>query len=180
MRLPFQTLAMAALGLLSSAVHAAWPERPIRLVVPYPAGGAADSIARVVATQLSERLKQQVLVENRAGAGGTVGAQAVAQAPADGYTFLYDATSFAVNPNLPGFQAFEWNAVFAPAATPADIVARMEGELQQVLAQPAVRQRLDELGAWPAAAGARELDRFVKAETAQWARVIKTAGITLD
>src|SRR5690349_12133104 len=92
-------LAAACLA-ANTHVHAAWPDKPIRLVVPYSPGGAADALARAVATDLGLRLKQQVIVENKPGAGGTIGAQSVATATADGYTFLYDATSFAVNPSL--------------------------------------------------------------------------------
>lgn len=308
----------AAMAALSA--HAAWPDRPIKLVVPYPAGGAADALARVIATELGTRLKQQVLVENKAGAGGTIGAQAVAQAPTDGYTFLYDATSFAVNPSLfpklgfsyakdfapigmvariptllvvpvnspertvselvqrarakpgsvtyasagnggaahlsgelfahgfklslvhvpykggapaltdlaggqvdmmfsavtacgplvkagklralatafdhriesmpqvptvaesglSGFSAYEWNAIWAPAATPADVVKRMETELREVIKSPVVHQRLADLGALPAGGGAKELADFVNTETAKWAGVIKSSNIKLD
>lgn len=309
---------VASIAALSA--HAAWPDKPIKLVVPYAAGGAADALARVVATELGTRLKQQVIVENKAGAGGIIGAQAVAQAPADGYTFLYDATSFAVNPNLfpklgfsyakdfapigmvariptllvvpanspektiadlvqrarskpgqvnyasagnggaahlsgelfasgfklslvhvpykggapaltdlaggqvemmfsavtasgplvkagklralatafdrriesmpqvptvaesglPGFSAYEWNAIWAPAATPPDVVKRMEAELREALKSPAVHQRLADLGALPAGGGARELADFVNAETTKWAGVIKSSNIKLD
>lgn len=314
-------MAVVASGALTTlTAHAAWPDKPIKLVVPYAAGGAADALARVVATELSTRLKQPVVVENKGGAGGTVGAQAVAQAPADGHTFLYDATSFTVNPylypklgfsyakdfapvamvaqiptllvvpatspfktvadlvkhakanpgrqsyasagnggaahltgelfkhglgfsavhipykggapaltdlaggqvdwmfsavtasaplvkagrlraiatafdrridsqpdlptvaelGLPGFRAYEWNAVFAPATTPPDIVQRMETELRDVLKAPAVRERLAAMGALPASGGAKELGDFVRTESAKWASVIKTAGIKLD
>ena len=314
----------AILASLAAAVactaHAAWPDKPVKLVVPYAPGGAADALARLVAGELGTRLKQQMIVENKAGAGGTIGAQAVAQSPADGYTFLYDATSFTVNPSLfpklgfdygrdcvpvgmvarvptllvvppnspvnsvadlvqraranpgktnyasagnggaahlsaelfeqgsklglvqvpykggapaltdlaggqvdmmfsaitasgplvkagrlkaiatafdrriesmpqlptvaesglPGFGAYEWNAIWAPAATPADIVTRMEADLREALAQPGVRQRLAELGALPASGGAKELGDFVRTETTKWAGVIKAAHIKLD
>ena len=93
------TILVAATISIACAAHAAWPDKPVRIVVPYAVGGAADALARVIAAELGIRLKQPIIVENKAGAGGTIGAQAVAQAPADGYTFLYDATSFAVNPS---------------------------------------------------------------------------------
>ena len=66
-----------------------FPNKPIRLIVGYAAGGGADALARLTATQLTESLGQQVFVENRAGAGGTLAADAVAKAPADGYTLLF-------------------------------------------------------------------------------------------
>jgi len=86
----FATLACAALT-VSAAVHAAWPERPVRLVVPYSPGGATDVIGRIVAQHLGEALGQQVVVENKAGASGNIGAGEVARARADGYTLLMGA-----------------------------------------------------------------------------------------
>lgn len=93
-------LATACMVIGMSAAHAQWPDKPIKLVVPYPAGGAADNTARIMAQHLGERLKQQIIVDNRPGASGTIGAAYVAKAPADGYTLLLDATSYAVNPSL--------------------------------------------------------------------------------
>ncbi|MBK6007934.1 tripartite tricarboxylate transporter substrate binding protein [Ramlibacter ginsenosidimutans] len=92
----------------------AWPEHPIKLVVPYPAGGNADSTARLLATQLSHRLGQQVVVDNRPGGGGTIGAGLVAKAPADGYTLLLDATAFTVNPSLYPKLPYDAAKDFAP------------------------------------------------------------------
>jgi tripartite-type tricarboxylate transporter receptor subunit TctC len=83
-----------------SAAWAAWPDKPIRMVVPYAAGGGADGAARVVGERLGAALGQQVVVDNRAGAGGVIGADAVAKAPPDGYTMLFDASAYAANPAL--------------------------------------------------------------------------------
>jgi tripartite-type tricarboxylate transporter receptor subunit TctC len=77
-----------------------YPTRPIRLLVPYPAGGGADFMARLVAPMLSERLGQQVFVDNRGGAGGTIGTAIVAKAPADGYTVLLAASNLAWSVSL--------------------------------------------------------------------------------
>jgi tripartite-type tricarboxylate transporter receptor subunit TctC len=74
-------------------VHAAYPDRPIKLIVPYPPGGATDVIGRILAKNLGESLGQQVLVENRGGAGGNIGAEAVAKANPDGYTLLMGAVT---------------------------------------------------------------------------------------
>lgn len=95
---PLLTAAVVVLGM--GVAHAEWPDKPIKLVVPYPAGGAADNTARILAQYLGERLKQPIIVDNRPGASGTIGASYVAKAPADGYTLLLDATSYTVNPSL--------------------------------------------------------------------------------
>ena len=81
--------AVLALTLLADLpARAEFPERPIKIVVPYPPGGTSDLLARAIAPRLAERLRQTVLVENRPGAGGVIGSQAVAKSPADGYTLL--------------------------------------------------------------------------------------------
>ena len=91
---------IAACALAAGLAHAAFPERPITLVVPYAPGGAADAVARVVATRMGVKLGTSVVVDNKAGASGTIGASFVAKAPADGYTMLYDATPHSINPHL--------------------------------------------------------------------------------
>ncbi len=303
-----------------AADNDAWPARPVRLVVPYAAGGNADATARAFATQLSERLGQQVIVDNRPGGGGTIGATAVAKSPADGYTLLLDATAFAVNPLLmprlpyggpsdfapislltraplllvvpanspfqsvadlvrfarskPGKLSYasagnggaqhlagelfkqaakvsithipyrggapaltdliagqvdlmfsatsasgpfvragklralgvtasrraesfpqlptlaeqgfaevevsEWNGLFAPAGTPAAVLARLESEARALVPAPALARRWAEMGVQGAGTTSAEFARFLDAEGKRWGRVIKTAGITLD
>lgn len=93
--------ALAPLPAISFA-QANWPTQPIRLVVPYPAGGGTDFFARVVAPGMGEALGQPIVIENKPGASGIIGATAVAkQYPADGYTFLLgDMTTYAVNPSM--------------------------------------------------------------------------------
>ena len=86
------SLAAACLLTGASVAHAdTYPDRPIKLVIPYAVGGSTDQTGRLVAKSLAERLGQPVVVENRAGAGGTVGQDFVAKAPADGYTLLFSA-----------------------------------------------------------------------------------------
>lgn len=92
-------LAAGLLGLatITTAQAQAWPAKPVKLVVPYPPGGPTDIVARVVAQHLSEQTGQQFVVENKAGAGGNLGAEAVARSPADGYTLLVATTAHAIN-----------------------------------------------------------------------------------
>jgi len=287
--------------------------------VPYPAGGAADQTARGLSTVLGERLKTPIIIDNRPGAGGSIGAAAVAQAPADGYTLLLDATGFTVNPHLitlpfdpvkdlapvsllmqvpmllvvptqapwrnlneliqaarakpgslsfasagngsaqhlagelfkqrqqlfithipyrggapalndlmagqvdmmfsamsasgplvkggklralavtagtrvpslpalptvaesgsPGFVAQEWNGLWVPAKTPPDILARLETEVRAAMASPELQQRLAAQGAQAVGSSHADFNRFLQAESRQWAQVIRTAGITLN
>lgn len=307
-------------GPASAADPEAWPARPIRLIVPYPAGGNADSTARALALALGERLGQPLIVDNRPGGGGTIGAAAVAKSAPDGYTLLLDATAFSVNPVLlprlpynaatdfapialitraplllvvpaaspfqnvadlvraakarPGrlsyasagnggaqhlagelfkqsarvsithipyrggapaltdlvsgqidlmfsaasasgpfvragklralavasaqrIEAFpdlptlaqqgiadaevaEWNGLFAPAGTPAAILARLESETRAVVAGPALSRRWAEMGVQGAGLPAREFARFVDSESARWGRLIQNVGIRPD
>lgn len=89
-----------ASAVVAGAAHAAFPERTITIVVPYAPGGAADALARQLAVRMGTRLGTSVIVDNRPGASGTIGQAFVARAPADGYTMLYDATPFSINPAL--------------------------------------------------------------------------------
>ncbi len=91
---------VAAVALAAGLAQAAFPERPITIVVPYAPGGAADAVARVIATRMGEKLGSSVIVDNKPGASGTIGESFVAKAPADGYTMLYDATPYSINPHL--------------------------------------------------------------------------------
>lgn len=91
---------VAAVALAAGLAQAAFPERPITIVVPYAPGGAADAVARVIATRMGEKLGGSVIVDNKPGASGTIGESFVAKAPADGYTMLYDATPYSINPHL--------------------------------------------------------------------------------
>ncbi|POR50325.1 Bug family tripartite tricarboxylate transporter substrate binding protein [Bosea psychrotolerans] len=93
-------IAAVLLALSPVPTLAQYPDRPIKMVVPYAAGGGADSTARIVGQQMSQALGQQIVIENRPGAGGVIGADFVAKAPADGYTLLFDASAFAANPTL--------------------------------------------------------------------------------
>lgn len=109
-------LALTATTLLTSAqaLAQAWPTKSISLVVTYPAGGGADAMARLIAPKLGEALGQTVVVENKPGASGQIGASAVAKAAADGYTLMLDASSFAVNPALFAKLPYDSDKAFRP------------------------------------------------------------------
>jgi tripartite-type tricarboxylate transporter receptor subunit TctC len=80
------TVLLVALACAAASALAEYPDKPVKIIVPYPPGGTTDILARVIAQRLGERLKQSFIVENRGGASGAIGAQAVARSPADGYT----------------------------------------------------------------------------------------------
>jgi len=313
--------AVAGAALLaSSTAWAAYPERPITMVVTYPPGGTVDMVARLVGPRLAEKLGQPVVVGDRGGAGGMIGGAVVAKAQSDGYTLMLDASNHAQNPALhskmqfdtlkdfapvslllrvpnmlvvtpsapfqsvadvirqgkdtahpvyfasagpgsaqhlagelfnllagthlehvaykgggpamldvmagqvpvmfasmgsgwqhvkngklralavggvtrsptapdlptiaesgvPGYESYEWNAVFAPAGTPPAILQQVSAALAEVLKEPAVAKALAGIGAETIGSTPAELDTFRKAEIAKWQQVAKEAHLTLD
>src|SRR5687767_13582133 len=93
--------AWLAFGIGQSAIAQDFPTKPVRLIVPFAAGGASDILGRILAQKLTERMGQQVVVDNRPGAGGSIGAQAAVRSAPDGYTVLLGSTSeIAINPWL--------------------------------------------------------------------------------
>ncbi len=315
------TLAVPALASAGSAQEAAYPSRPLRMIVPFAAGGAADLVARVTAQGMGEELGQPVVVENRGGSGGVIGSEAMLAAPPDGYTIAFHSLSSAVlnaglyrnlsfevrqaflpvslvglvpnivvvNPRvpattlaeliallkrepgrrsyassgagtivhlsghmlcqqagvemvhvpyrgsgpamsdliagtvdmmvdtlptvipairagtlralavtttrrnaavpevptaqeagLPGYETYNWQAVFMPRGTPATVLARLEQAAVQGLKRPAIAARLAEAGMEVRPEGAAALARFWDAQLAQWLPVVRASGATAD
>lgn len=117
-------LALAAAPLLvgnAFAQQAAWPNKMVKLIVPFPAGGPTDTASRILGQKLSERLKQTVLVENRPGASGSIAAAQVAKSPADGYTLVMLATPTLLAPHLYKTAGYDTVKDFAPVATVYDL-----------------------------------------------------------
>jgi tripartite-type tricarboxylate transporter receptor subunit TctC len=107
----------AACAGAASAQPSRWPERPIRMIVPFQPGSSSDTVARIVATQLGKRLGQQIIVDNRVGASGNVGTEAVARAEPDGYTLgLANTSTHAVAPSLAGTLGYDPAKDFAPVS----------------------------------------------------------------
>lgn len=309
-------LALTATG----SAFAAYPDKPITLVVSYPPGGTVDLVARLISPELEKELGQTVIVDNKGGAGGMIGGAQVARAKPDGYTLLMDASNHAQNPalrknmnfdtladfapvslvlkvpnvlvvnpetdintvadvlakdkaqpkslyyassgpgsaqhlagelfnmkagsqlvhvpykgggpamidvmsnqvpmmfaslgsswkhissnklravavggskpspllpNVPtlasagldGYESYEWNAIFAPAGTPDDVLNTLSSAISKVLANPEVRQRLNDLGAEVIGSNPSELRSFVEAEISKWKEVATQANIQLD
>lgn len=121
------------LGVAWSGAAAAetYPARPVRVVVPFPPGGPSDVLARVITQKLSESLKQQFYVDNRGGAGGTLGAELVSRSPADGYTLLFGSTTIlAVSPTMYPHLAYDPASAFSPiglfASVPLSLVVNRD------------------------------------------------------
>ena len=293
-----------------------YPARPVRIVVPWPPGGAADNVARVISQKITQTYGYQTVVDNRAGAGSIIGTEIVAKSPPDGYTLLDAAAAHSINPALnklpfdtvkdfapitmlmvtpnllvahpslpaksikelialakaypgqltfasagvgssphmagelfnylakvnmvhvpykgggpavtdlmgghvqlffssiattmpylkggkvkgiavtsakrsrsapefptiaesgiPGYELYEWNALFAPAGTPADIIAKLNADFGKVLAAADVQEKLFEFGAEPTSSTADQLQSHVVREMAKWDKVVKAMGI---
>lgn len=296
----------------------AWPSRPVRVMVPYPPAGGADTTARIVYAKMGQLLGQQFVIENKGGAGGTIAEALMAKAEPDGYSVLHDATAFSVNaalyPNLPfdyakdfdpvalvslvpnilvvtpsldvktmadviayakaqpggiemassgngtlqhlslemfrfmtgvkvnhvpyrgggvaltdvmagqvkfffsngssvvglikggkvkaiahtgkgrlaslpdippvsdtipGFEAYEWNGVFVPHGTPAGVVEKLNGAVNEALASREVKERFEQLNIDSRATTPEEFRAFVKEQTGRWGKVVKEANIKL-
>jgi tripartite-type tricarboxylate transporter receptor subunit TctC len=297
-----------------------WPSKPINVIVTYPAGGGADAMARLLAPKLGEALGQPIIIENKPGASGQIGATAVAKAAPDGYTLMLDASSFAVNPalfaklpydsdkafkpigvialfpnvllvnpsfpamsvkdlvvlakakknavsfassgngsaqhlagamfesaanvdmlhvpykgggpalndviggqvpvffgnlastlqhiqahklrslavtsakrslilpnvptmaesGLPGYEVYEWNAIFAPAGTPDSVIAKIATALQKAMDSPDVKARIAALGGEIQVTKPDAAQQFIRQQASLWARIVKERGIALD
>ena len=310
----------AALALSLAAGAQSFPTKPLRLVVTYPPGGGADLMARLIAPKMAETLGQPVVVENKPGASGQIGAGEVARAAPDGYTLLLDASSYSVNPSLyaklpydpakafapialiamfpnvlvvtpdfaardvkelvalakakpgtiafassgngsaqhlsgelfkqkagvdmthvpykggspamndvmggqvpvffanmasslahvkggklralaitgakrspalpnvptiaeagvPGYEVYEWNAIFVPAGTPAPVVAKIAESIAKALQNAELRERITSLGGEIAAYGPADTERFVREQTELWGRVVRAGNVKVE
>lgn len=319
----FKLRCVTLLGLVASQLAGyalswaqTYPSRPLRVVVPYPPGGAADNTARILWPRMSEAFGQQIVIDNRSGASGIIGADIVAKSTPDGYTLLHDASAFTVNPALrklpfdpvrdlspvallmrtpnmivvhpslpvtttrdlidlakaqpgritmgssgygsaphmagelfqymtkvkllhvpykggglvyadllggqvqlffgsiasalphvqggklkgialtsskrsrsapqmptiaesgvPGFEIYEWNALYVPAGTVPAIVTRLNTAINKLLETPDVQQRFFQLGAEVEPMTPAEVARYVRGEMAKWAKTVKETGI---
>ena len=137
-RLPGAALRVALLAALcciaaSAVAQSTWPDKPITMIVPFPPGGVADTVARPVAEALGRELRQSVIVENKAGAGGSVGIGFVARAPADGYTVLLSLSSISILPEAdailarkPAYQMSQFKPIARFTADPTVLAVRAD------------------------------------------------------
>ena len=195
----------AAAAQTAAPVTAAWPSKPLRLIVGYASGSSPDVQARPLAEPLSKALGQMVLVENERGAGGSIGADAVAKA-VHGHTIgvvavlplvqdgLLDALAVSsaqpspLAPMLPGMRELGsdaidievWNAVVAPATLPAVQTAHLSAMLKAILETPALRDKLLSQGWQAADPSPQALTRRIASDAASYRGVIENNQIKLD
>jgi tripartite-type tricarboxylate transporter receptor subunit TctC len=196
-RLYFSVLAAAVMILSSPAPVAAqpYPSKPIRIVTPYVAGEAADITARVIAQKLSDSFGTSAIVDNRAGANGMLGTDAVAKSRPDGYTLLLVASGpVVVNPSLypkvpydamkdlaPIVQAttYQWQGMFAPGGTDKSIIDKLNEATNRALQAPDVVDRLVNKGGNEIVGGTpNDFLNVIKADFTRYSKLIKEANIT--
>ena len=151
-------LALAALALLLPTAQAdTWPSRPLKLIVPFPPGGAADAVGRIYAEKLSEALKQPIVIDSKPGAGSAIGGDIAAKAAPDGYTLS-----------------------LAPAGQLTVPAADLAAELAVIARQPDLRKRLADLGLDTLNSTPAQFAALIRSDHAKWGEVIQRAGIRSD
>ncbi|MEA2912525.1 MAG: hypothetical protein QOJ15_4606, partial [Bradyrhizobium sp.] len=106
--------ASLAAGVMPARAQSGWPNKPVKVIVTYPPGGGADTTARILFQKLSEMWGKSFVIDNRGGAGGTIGAAVAAKSDPDGYTVMHDATAYSVNPALYPKLSFDYAKDFEP------------------------------------------------------------------
>ena len=156
----------------------AWPARPVRVVVPFPAGGPADVLGRVMAARFTESLKQQFVVDNRPGANGNIGANVVAKAANDGYTIMFATTGpLALNRLMYKTTPYDPMRDFAPVSLFADMPLIIANDW---LASTEGANRLRDMGARPIGGTPADLGAFVRSEYAKWQPVVEPIAAALQ
>ncbi len=178
--IPVAMVALAATALCSTASFAAgaWPTKTIRILAAGPTGGPIDVMSRLVGQKLSEQLGQSVVIDNRAGAGGTLATRIAVSATPDGHTLLCNSSQYAAAYSL--YKDYAWIAYFAPAGTPKAIVDKLNRSISAIVTAPDSRERLSALGFDPVNNSADQFTAYIKVEVSKWAKVIKESGARID
>jgi tripartite-type tricarboxylate transporter receptor subunit TctC len=185
----------ATSALAQAGKPAAWPTKPIRVVVPFNAGGATDIIARSIGEALAKRVGQPVVVDNRGGAAGILGTEAVAKAAPDGHTLMVSlSTSMLINQflytKLPtiheqgvtddAYSIFGWVAMGAPAGVPKEIVDQLYGHLREIAKDPKVLERITGAGFMPMMNSPQAFRENYQRDMPIWKALVEQAGAKLD
>jgi tripartite-type tricarboxylate transporter receptor subunit TctC len=209
----FVAIALACVA--QGALAQAYPLKPIRLVVGFTPSGGVDINARLLGPKLTEYLGQQVIIENRPGAGTNIANELVAKSPPDGYTLLVNTAAVAINLSLykkvpyeardfplanlgpkrsdqlpqvptmkeagiPGVEVVVWYGIFAPAATPHDVVVKLGDAIARAARAPDMQRKLQDLGAEPVGNTPEEFGKLYREEVTRWAEVVKVSGARAD
>ena len=170
--------AACALSLALPAAAQTYPAKPVRIIVPYAAGGNTDLTARAVAEKMTEAFKRQVIVENRP--GGATNQSGRIRGIAIGSLKRFPAV-----PDLPtfdesgvkGYEATTWFGMLAPAKTPKEILTRLNVEVDKAVKSADVRERFINDGLEPMGGSPDSFGKFIRAEIDKYAKVIKVTGI---
>ncbi len=171
-----------------------FPTKPIRIIAPLAAGGTTDILSRAIAPRLAEALGQQVIVENRPGAAGVIGAEVVAKSAPDGHTLGMIKSTHAVTPfvmkSLPYDAVNDLAAVTLVAlvlgpltstmSVPATTVKEVSQEVGKIIRTPELTERMLSLGAEPSPNSPEEFTAFVKAEMEKWGTLAKKIGLKAE
>jgi tripartite-type tricarboxylate transporter receptor subunit TctC len=165
------------LGTSASDVGAqGWPNKPITLVVPFPPGGGTDAFARPLSAQLTKQLGKQVIIDNRGGAVGTVGASIAAKAPPDGYTFFIGAVHHTIAPSC--YPKFDYD--IEKDLVPKDVLDRMHEEVLKALSTAELREIWASNGSEVTVMKQDEFALFVRNETKRGSEVTRVSRAKLD
>jgi tripartite-type tricarboxylate transporter receptor subunit TctC len=191
-------LTVAAIAVMFGAGHAAaarqanaYPNRPIRMVVGFTPGGQPDITARMIAPKLYEALGQQVIVDNRPGAGSIIGAKIVAESAPDGYTLLFASSSHVASPAVHAKLPYDTirdfagititsTACYVLVVTPSLPIDKLNREVSRALQQPDIRQRLIAMGAEPGSMNPADYDKLIAEQVAMTIKLARQAGIKPD
>lgn len=195
--------ATAIIGLALIGAHPAlaldYPAKPITLIATFPPGGASDIVARNVAEPLVKILGQPVIVDNRPGAGGSIGAAAVSRAPADGYMLvlpkggqlkalaltgtrrseLLPDVPIIVEAGFPNLVSENYFGISAPPGTPKDIVDRLHKAFTEAVALPATKKKLEETGVVIRPMSQPEFTAYVAKQAKDWEPAVRASGAKL-
>jgi tripartite-type tricarboxylate transporter receptor subunit TctC len=158
-----------------------YPQKPLRIVVPFAPGGSTDIIARLIGERLSGALGQPVVIENRPGAAGNIGAEIVARSAPDGYTLLMATTGvMSIDNALYKNMSFDWSGIAVAAGTPRAVIARLNREINAILAAPEMRQRFADQGPEAVGGTPEAFAEHAKRERDKWRLVIRDANIAVN
>ena len=169
MTLRFAVLLLAVL-VSTPLVAQQYPNRPVRMLIPFTSGSAADIIARAMEPQLRERLGQPIVMDNRGGAGGGESGRAEA---------LPDVPTMK-EAGYAGLEATNWAGYVVPAATPPASIARLNSELVRILRMPDIQEKLRAQGMFPASGTPEQFAALLQSESTRYSKVVREAGIRAE